>query len=173
MSVRNTRFKVTTACEFSCTAGSSSLSGGAVKGTASAQPFFTDGVTGTQKIGFKTGTITAGSNVTVDLTALDSPDGGSGTVSLSVLVAAYIQVTSAAGSLVVGNAGSNVHRLGLFGADAHTVTLQPGATGRTGPALVYADPTATGSVVDGTHKNVLLTNPSGASVTYVAYFGGR
>jgi len=121
------------------------------------------------KIGFKVGTALAAAGVVnVDLTALDSPDGGSGTISLAKVITAYIAVTSATGQLTIGNAASNAHALD-FGAQTHTRILLPN-----GPGHLIGDYSGTGLVVDGTHKVVKLLNSHGSqAVDYIAWFGGQ
>jgi hypothetical protein len=164
-------FELLTGCESSCVLGSSSFAQAGVKLRQYAQPDWTDdaGVSNrVQKLGFKSGTLAAGASATIDLTALDSPDGGSGTISLSTLVACYIQITSTTGLLTIGNAAADAHQLD-FGGDTHTRTIRPSS-----PGHAVGDYAGTGYTVDATNKNVKVLNSHGsASVDYVAYFAGR
>lgn len=180
MSIRAARFEVTTGGEFSAVTGAAGLTGGGATGLKKfTQPDFRDDDDIDNQVTLVggptadcTGTLAAGATTTIDLTALVGPDGSA--VTLATLVGVYIQVTSATGLLRVGNAAADAHAL-TFGAATHTITLHPGpdASSR-GPGLAIADPSGTGWVVDGTHKNVKLENTHGSeSVTYVAYFGGR
>lgn len=172
MAVSNVSFELTTGVECSAVIGSTAFSRAVPRVKVYAQPDWFDDASITnrvQKLGFKSGTLAAGATVTIDLTALDSPDGGSGTVSLSTLIACYITITGTTGQLRIGNAATNQHLLD-FGAAAHTRTILPG-----GPGHAVGDPVGTtGYPVSGTVKNVMLENTHGsASVTYTAYFAGR
>jgi hypothetical protein len=172
MAVSNANFELTTGMEASCVIGSTAFSRAVPKVKVYSQPDWYDDAAITnrvQKIGFKTGTLAAAATVTIDLQALDSPDGGSGTVSLSTLVACYITITSTTGKLTIGNGGANANVLD-FGAAAHTRTILPG-----GPGHAVGDPVGTtGYPVDATHSDIKLLNSHGsASVDYIAYFAGR
>ncbi len=172
MAVTNTAFELTTGMESSCVIGSTAFSRAVPKVKVYAQPDWYDDAAianRVQKIGFKSGTLTFGNSATIDLQALDSPDGGSGTISLSVLVACYITITSTTGQLTIGNAAADQHLLD-FGAAAHTRTILPG-----GPGHAVGDPVGTtGYPVSGSVKNVkVLNSHASLSVSYVAYFAGR
>lgn len=171
MAIRNASFELTTGVELSGVAAATGLSGGAIRTMLFLQPDWFDSASipnRVQKIGIKTGTLASAGTVTIDLTALDGIDGGSGTVSLSTLVACYIQITSTTGLLRIGNAASNAHQLD-FGADTHTRTIRPQS-----PGHAVGDYSGTGYAVDASNKNVLLENTHGSeSVDYVAYFAGR
>jgi hypothetical protein len=121
------------------------------------------------KLGYKTGlALAAGSSATIDLTALDSPDGSTGTVSMSALVVAYIAVTSSTGQLTIGNAASNGHPLD-FGAASYTRILLPN-----GPGHLMGDYSGVGYPVSGSSKNVKVLNSHGSqTVDYIAFFGGQ
>lgn len=171
MAIRNASFELTTGCELSGVAAAIGLSGGAIRTTRFVQPdwFDTAGLPNrVQKIGLKAGTLAAAATATIDLTALDGIDGGSGTVDLSTLVACYIQITGTTGLLRIGNAAADAHPLD-FGADTHTRTLRPQS-----PGHAVGDYGGTGYAVSASAKNVRLENTHGSeSVTYVAYFAGR
>jgi hypothetical protein len=172
MAVSNASFELTTGVETSCTIGATAFSRAVPKVKEYSQPDWYDDAAITnrvQKIGFKSGTLTFGTSATIDLQALDSPDGTSGTVSLTTLVACYITITSTTGKLTIGNAAANQHLLD-FGAAAHTRTILPG-----GPGHAVGDPVGTtGYPVDATHKDVkVLDSHASESVTYIAYFAGR
>lgn len=172
MAVSNVSFELITGAEVAGAIGASSFSRAFPRVKTFVQPDWYD-VAGidnrVQKIGFKVGTgLAASGTVTIDLTALDSPDGTTGTISLTKLVACYIQITSATGQLTIGNASPNGHPLD-FGAKSHTRTILPG-----GPGHAVGDPSGTGYAVDSSNKNVLLTNSHGSqAVDYVAYFAGE
>jgi len=170
MAVTNATFELTTGVETGCVIGAAGFSRAAPKIKRYTQPDWYD-VAGlpnrVQLLGFKTGPLAAAATATIDLTALDSPDGSVGSVSLTKLVACYIQVTSSTGALRIGNAGANPHPLD-FGAVTHTRTILPG-----GPGHAVGDPSGTGYAVSGSVKNVMLENTHGSdSLTYVAYFAG-
>lgn len=134
------------------------------------QPYFqSSGTALITKIGFKAGTLAFGATVTIDLTALDSPDGGSGTISLASFLCCGIQITSTTGKLKIGgNAAGNTNLLD-FGANTDTRTILPA-----GPGHFVGDPAGVGYTVDGTHKNVLLTNSHASlSADYYVIFGGN
>lgn len=172
MAVSNVSFELTTGFEAACVIGSTAFSRAVPKVKIYSQPDWYDDASITNrvtKLGYKDGVLVAGATATIDLTALDSPDGTSGTVSLSTLIACYITITSTTGQLRIGNAATNQHLLD-FGAATHTRTILPG-----GPGHAVGDPVGTtGYPVSGTVKNVMLENTHGsASVTYIARFVGR
>ncbi len=171
MSVSSPYFEMTVGARLTCVVGNTSVFGGGsgkeYKGYD--QPRWSAVTTpGISKVGYKEGaSLAAGGTVTIDLQALDSPDGGSGTVSLATLRCLVIRITSTTGKLTIGNGGANAHLLD-FGAAAHTRTLLPG-----GPGHLVGDPAGTGFVVDATHKDVKLANPHGTDpVSYVLLAGG-
>lgn len=171
MAISNATFELTTGVELSGVAAASGFTGGAIRKMVFLQPDWYDNAAianRVQKIGIKVGTaLAAAGTVTIDLTAMDGIDGGSGTVSLATLVACYIQITSTTGLLRIGNAAANPHQLD-FGADTHTRTIRP-----SGPGHAVGDPAGTGYTVDGSNKNVMLENVHGSeTVDYVAYFAG-
>ena len=170
MAIRNASFELTTGVELSGVAAATGLSGGAIRTSRFLQPDWFDSASipnRVTKLGLKTGTLAAAGTVTIDLTAIDGID-GCGTVSLTTLVACYIQITSTTGLLRIGNAASDAHQLD-FGADTHTRTIRPQS-----PGHAVGDYSGTGYAVDASNKNVLLENTHGTdSVDYVAYFAGR
>jgi hypothetical protein len=168
VAIRNCSFEITTGCELFANTTPVGVSGGAAKLQEYTQPTWPRTVI--TKVGFATGTLAAGASANIDLQALTGPDGS--TVSLSTLIALYIQVTSTTGLLTIGNAASNGNQLD-FGAVTHTRTLRPGADGGEGPGHAVGDPSNTGYAVDATHRIVKLLNSHGTdSVTYALYAGG-
>lgn len=172
MAVSNVSFELTTGCEAGGAVGAAAFSRSFPRVRQYAQPDWYDDAAisnRVQKLGYKVGTaLAAAGTATIDLQALDSPDGGSGTVSLTTLHACYIQITSTTGKLTIGNASTNGHALD-FGAVTHTRTILPG-----GPGHAVGDPSGTGYAVSASVKNVLLTNSHGSeTVDYVAYFAGE
>lgn len=136
------------------------------------QPLFYDlaGYAGRiTKIGYKSGTLAAGASVSVDLTALDSPDGGSGTVSLASYLCLSVQITGTTGLLLIGDtAGANANAMD-FGANTYTRTIRPSGAGH-----LVTDPSGTGYAVSGSAKLVKLTNTHGTdSVAYFVLVGGN
>lgn len=135
------------------------------------QPYFQSAAGGAQitKIGFKAGTLAALGTVTIDLTALDSPDGGVGTISLTSFLCCGVQITSTTGKLKVGGNGAGNTNLLDFGANTDTRTILPA-----GPGHFVGDPAGVGYTVDGTHKNVVLTNTHATlTADYYVIFGGN
>lgn len=172
MSIRNATFELTTGAEMSCSTVPVGVSGGGATLQNYTQPDWSAAATGNivTKVGYASGTLTFGTSVNIDLTALTGLDGS--TVNLSTLVTFYVQVTGTTGLLTIGNAATNGHALD-FGAVTDTRTLRPGSAGSQGPGHAVGDPSGTGWVVDGTHKIVKLLNSHGSqSVDYVVMAGG-
>ncbi len=102
--------------------------------------------------------------VTFDLYANGLPNSLGGAANFRKLKGVYVRVLSGGDTsgVIVGNAGANPHGL-YFGAVTQTWKLLPG-----GPPLTGGD--GTGVTVDATHRNLLITNGSGAAAVTVRVF---
>ncbi len=174
MAVSNTYMRLITGFQARCTIGASVLNatGSPWQTSDYNQPLFYDlsGYDGRiTKLGYKSGTaLAAAGTVTIDLTALDSPDGTAGAVSLSSLVCLCIQITGTTGKLTIGNAASSGNAIN-FGAVTNTLTILPAA-----PGFLFGDPSGVGVTVSGAAKNIKLENTHGSeTVDYILIAGGN
>lgn len=101
---------------------------------------------------------------TIDLTALNDVlerSGGSFArlkyIEFMLLAAADDSQGTAASQVTIGNAATNANQL-FLGGDTHTIVL------KTGEFAIWGTRSAAGLTVDGTNKNILITN-NDASVT--------